>query len=936
MLDRIIIRGAREHNLKNIDLEIPRGLMTVITGVSGSGKSTLAFDTLYAEGQRRYIESLSTYAKQFLERIGRPDVDEVLGISPSIAIQQKNTTRSSRSTVGTATEIYDYLRLLFARVGTTVCPQCDTEVVRHEPDEAAAEMLRDHPGESFLVVTSHAIEKGVKLAQHFEALVKDGYSRIMVDGEVVKLDPPPKRRFGRRKQIDIVLDRIQIDESRLTRVHEAVETAYKIGHGFVRFVPAGGAGGDETGSLTFTNHSVCVTCRREFEEPRPILFSFNTPYGACPHCRGFGNRMEFDEKLIVPDMERSIRGYAIEPWSSEKFEYFYDQLIRFCRHRKIPLNKPYAELTDEARRQVMEGSGEYIGVLPFLENLRGKTYKKYARFFTRRYMSYRECRQCRGGRLRKEAYNVKLGGEDVRAVACMTPDRALAFVEGLELSDRQRTIAKDVLVEIESRLRFMLDVGLYYVTLDRLTKTLSGGEAQRIGLANSLGANLLDVVYVLDEPSIGLHPRDTGKLVKVLTELRSRGNTVVVVEHDMDIIKQADHIVDMGPGAGEHGGDIVYQGPVDGRDNGSSKTMKYIREGLPVAANGGMAPAPRKAKKNGRAKNSIRLSGVREHNLKNIDVEFPLGAFTCVTGVSGSGKSTLVCDVLYNALRTKGDHRLHDYRGVTGRDLIDTAMMVDQSAIGKTPRSNPITYIKAFATIREIFASQRRAVKRGYKSGRFSFNVAGGRCPRCQGMGYERVEMHFMADLFVRCSECDGKRFNHETLEVTYRGLDLAEVLELTVDDALEHFAGHKQLVERLRVLSKVGLGYLRLGQPSTTLSGGESQRMKIARELSENTEGGSVYVLDEPTTGLHVDDVATLIDVLRELIGKGNTIIVVEHNPQVILQADHIVDLGPEGGHDGGDVVVVGTPAQVSRAKGSHTGAFLRRLMREAKKGKS
>jgi excinuclease ABC subunit A len=928
MLDRIIIRGAREHNLKNIDLEIPRGLMTVITGVSGSGKSTLAFDTLYAEGQRRYIESLSTYAKQFLERIGRPDVDEVLGISPSIAIQQKNTTRSSRSTVGTATEIYDYLRLLFARVGKTVCPDCNTEVARHEPDEAAAAVLRNHRGESFFVVASHPVEKGVALKRHFEALVKNGYSRIMVDGEVIKLDPPPKRRFGRRHHIDVVLDRVQVDESRLTRLHEAVETAYKIGHGFVRFVPVNGAGGDEARSLSFTHHPVCVTCRREFEEPRPILFSFNTPYGACPHCRGFGNRMEFDEKLIVPDPERSIRGYAIEPWSSEKFEYLYDQLTRFCRHRMIPLNKPYAELPDEARRQIMDGSGEYVGVLPFLENLRQKTYKKYARFFTRKYMTYRECRQCRGGRLRKEAYYVKLGKHDVREVACMTPDRALAFVEGLELSDRQRAIAKDVLVEIESRLRFMLDVGLYYVTLDRLTKTLSGGEAQRIGLANSLGANLLDVLYVLDEPSIGLHPRDTGNLVKVLMELRSRGNTVVVVEHDMDIIKQADHIVDMGPGAGERGGEIVYQGPVIGNDDGGSKTLQYVRDGLPVAVNGG-----KRARK---LKESIRVTGVSEHNLKNIDVEFPLAAFTCVTGVSGSGKSTLVCDVLYNALRTDGDHRLHDYRGVTGRESIDAVMMVDQSPIGKTPRSNPITYIKAFAIIREIFASQRRALKRGYKSGRFSFNVAGGRCPRCQGMGYERVEMHFMADLFVRCSECDGKRFNHETLEVTYRGLDLAEVLGLTVDEALEHFSGHKPLVDRLRVLAKVGLGYLRLGQPSTTLSGGESQRMKIARELAENTEGGSVYVLDEPTTGLHVDDVSTLIDVLRELIAKGNTIVVVEHNPQVILQADYIIDLGPEGGDDGGEVVAVGTPSQISRAKGSHTGAFLRRLMREAKKGKS
>jgi excinuclease ABC subunit A len=720
----------------------------------------------------------------------------------------------------------------------------------------------------------------------------------------------------------------------LTRVHEAVETAYKIGHGFVKFVSVRG---DQSESVTYTNHPVCVTCRREFEEPRPILFSFNTPYGACPHCRGFGNRMEFDEKLIVSDPGKSIRRHAIEPWSSEKFEYFHDQLIRFCRHQKISLDKPYAELPDRARRLVMEGSGEYVGVVPFLENLREKSYKKYARFFTRRYMTYRECRHCRGGRLRKEAYYVKLDARDIREVAAMTPDRALEFVGALDLTEKERAIAKDVLVEIKSRLRFMLDVGLYYITLDRLTKTLSGGEAQRIGLANSLGANLLDVLYVLDEPSIGLHPRDTDNLVKVLMELRARGNTVVVVEHDMDIIKRADHIVDLGPGAGERGGEIVYQGPVDGGDDGSrSNTLKYLRDGLPEFAGAGTNAESKRRSHRGVGRNgAIELRGVREHNLKNVDVEFPIGSFTCVTGVSGSGKSTLVCDVLYNAVREGGGHRLHDYKEITGRDLINRVLMVDQSPVGKTPRSNPVTYIKVFAMIREIFAARREAVKRGYVSGRFSFNIAGGRCPRCQGMGYERVEMHFMADLFVRCSECDGKRFNHETLEITYRGLDLAEVLELTVDDALEHFAGHKSLVERLRVLAKVGLGYLRLGQPSTTLSGGESQRMKIARELAENTEGGNVYILDEPTTGLHVDDVSVLIDVLRELMDNGNTIVVVEHNPQVILQADYVIDLGPEGGDDGGWVVAAGTPAQISRAKDSHTGAFLRRLKRKTKKGK-
>ena len=923
MLDRIIIRGARQHNLKNIDLEIPRGRLTVITGVSGSGKSTLAFDTLYAEGQRRYIESLSTYAKQFLERIGRPDVDEVIGISPSIAIQQKNTTQSSRSTVGTATEIYDYLRLLFARVGRTFCPECGTEVSRREPDEAAEDMLDKHRGETFLIVATRPVDKGVPVSRHVEALVKDGYSRILMGGNVLKLDPPPAGSLEHLEAIDVVVDRIEIDEARRGRIHEAVEAAYAIGGGFVRFVSP-----EDGRSETYTKHPICVTCRRTFEEPRPILFSFNTPYGACPHCRGFGNRMEFDEKLIVTEPSRSIRAHAIEPWASDKFEYFHDQLIRYCRKRGIPVNVPYGELPKASKKLIMEGDGEYVGVIPFLENLRDKPYKKYARFFTRRYMTYRECRQCDGGRLRKEAYYVKLGGKDIRDVSAMTPGSALEFIKGFDLSRRERVVAKDVLIEIKSRLQFMLDVGLYYVTLNRLTRTLSGGEAQRISLANSLGANLLDVLYVLDEPSIGLHPRDTDNLVRVLMELRTRGNTVVVVEHDMDIIRRADYIVDLGPGAGERGGNIVYQGSVDG-DGGQSRTLRYVREGYPLR----MQPAGNAVRPGNASRGVIALHGVSEHNLKDIDVDFPIGQFTCVTGVSGSGKSTLVCDVLYNALRRGADHRAYHYRELKGRELVSNVMMVDQSPIGKTPRSNPVTYIKAFAQIREIFASQREARRRGYQSNRFSFNVPGGRCARCQGMGYERVEMHFMADLFVRCSECDGKRFNHETLEVTYRGMDLAEVLDLTVEDAIAHFAEHRRLVEQLRVLERVGMGYIRLGQPSTTLSGGESQRMKIARELAENVGGASVYILDEPTTGLHVDDVAALVDVLRELVVKGNTVVVVEHNPQVVLQADHIIDLGPEGGEDGGRVIAVGTPWQIARAKESHTGKYLRRLMRQAGK---
>ncbi|HEU4366452.1 MAG TPA: excinuclease ABC subunit UvrA, partial [Candidatus Krumholzibacteria bacterium] len=828
MTDSIVVRGARQHNLKNIDVEIPRGSLTVITGVSGSGKSSLAFDTLYAEGQRRYIESLSTYAKQFLERIGRPDVDEVTGISPAIAIEQRNTTRSSRSTVGTATEIYDYLRLLFARVGRTVCPTDGVEVRRHTSEEVVQALLDRHAGKTFNVIATRRVEKG-GAAKHVDELVREGFTRFLIRGEVVRLDAAPKG-LGKVATLDLVLDRVTIEEGRRARLLEAIDTAYRMCDGHVRFDEDSGE------KVEFTSHLVCTTCRREFEEPRPILFSFNTPFGACPQCRGFGNRMEFDEHLIVPDPSKSLRQHAVEPWGSEKFEYFYDQLVRFCRRKKIPLDVPWARLPQASRRAVMEGSGEFTGVLPFLENMREKTYKKYARFFTRRYLAFRECRACGGGRLRPEAYFVRLAGRTVRDIAAMTPGDALAFVRGLHLTERERTVVRDVLIELESRLGFLLAVGLHYLTLDRLARTLSGGESQRISLANSLGSSLLDVLYVLDEPSIGLHPRDTDRLVRVLADLRSRGNTVVVVEHDLDIIRSADHVIDLGPGAGEAGGHIVYQGPADAPAE-ASRTLRYLREGPPARA---VAPASR-------PDTFVTLRGVSEHNLKDVDVSFPLGAFTSVTGVSGSGKSTLVCDVLHDALRGRADGAARAWRALEGAGGVRGVLMVDQAPIGKTPRSNPVTYVKAFAEVREVFAAQKKAVKRGYKSGRFSFNVAGGRCARCQGMGWERVEMHFMADMFVRCSECDGKRFNRETLEITCSGLNLAEVLELTVEQAMVHFSSYPGLVGRLRVLQKVGLGYLRLGQPSTTLSGGESQRIKIARELADNTEGGFVYILDEP-----------------------------------------------------------------------------------------
>jgi excinuclease ABC subunit A len=920
MLDRIIIRGAREHNLKNINVDIPHGKLTVITGVSGSGKSSLAFDTLYAEGQRRYIESLSTYTKQFLERISRPDVDEVAGISPSIAIQQRNTTRSSRSTVGTTTEIYDYLRLLFARVGKIHCPDCDREVLCHEPEEVVRELMQSRAGEALLILAKVAIDGDVEARA--ARLIKSGYSRVLLGNDIAKLDEIPKKKLAKQTQLTLVLDRVTIEPERRTRLAESVEAAYRLAEGFVWFRTPSGE------EISYTQHPVCSTCGRRFEEPRPILFSFNTPYGACPHCRGFGNRMEFDERLIVPDRSLSIRERAIEPWASGKFEYYYEELLRFCRRERIPVDEPFKNLGAQARRDIVEGSGKYIGVIPFLEEIREKSYKKYARFFTRRYLSFHECRRCRGGRLRPEAYFIRIQEKTIRDVSAMTPGDALAFVESLRLTEQQEVIARDILVELRSRLTFLLDVGLYYVTLDRLTKTLSGGEAQRINLANSLGASLIGVLYVLDEPSVGLHPSDTVNLIKVLSELRNRGNTVVLVEHDMEIIRAADNLIDLGPGAGRRGGEVLYQGDLKTASHPESKTIKYLREGLPIRRSG----SPRGSGKGETA--VLNLKGAREHNLKNIDVAFPLGTFTSVTGVSGSGKSTLVCDVLYAALQTPRSGPGRGFKKIEGAERVQKVMLVDQSPIGKTPRSNPVTYIKAFSFVRDMFAEQKAARKKGYTSGRFSFNVPGGRCGRCEGMGYERIEMHFMADIFVRCPDCDGKRFNPETLAVLYRERNLADVLDMTVDEAVVFFEENEALTGHLGTLQKVGLGYLQLGQPSTTLSGGESQRIKIARELSENTVGHAVYILDEPTTGLHVDDVDVLVQVLRDLVDKGNTVIVVEHNLQVILQSDHVIDLGPGGGADGGRVVAFGTPSDVAGSRDSLTGACLRKLLKHARKG--
>ncbi|MCX5752120.1 MAG: excinuclease ABC subunit UvrA [Candidatus Krumholzibacteria bacterium] len=912
-MDTIVIRGARQHNLKNVDLELPRRTLIVITGVSGSGKSSLAFDTIFAEGQRRYIESLSTYARQFIEKLERPDVDDISGLSPTIAIRQKNTVTSARSTVGTATEIYDYIRLLFARVGRIVCPRCRLEVRSHSPSDAAQEIIRLFGGKriNLLMPLGAYDAAGWKTRRGY--LLSRGYSRLLVGGEAVRLEELAIEK-GVRAEIAVLLDRIEAVEANRSRIAEVVELAYRESSGSIEIAEVGGGA-----THRFTQAPLCSSCGASFETPTPLLFSFNSPYGACPDCHGFGDRMEFSEDLIIPDRRLSIEKLAIDPWSRERFAYFQHRLIEFCRAKRIPLGVPWMDLPGESRKLILDGEGKYLGVIPFLEKLREKSYKKGHRFFTRKYMAFTTCRTCEGGRLKREAYNVRVGDFTIRDLVRMVPARTLEAIEGTRFTEQERRIARDILSEIASRLRFMIDVGLGYITLDRLTRTLSGGEAQRINLANSLGANLVDALYILDEPSIGLHAADNERLVAVLGRLRDLGNTVLVVEHDPDIIRSCDYLVDLGPGPGSLGGEVLFSGTIEqarSADVPKSKTLEWLFRGRPGAV---------AAKKRRRQYGSIELTGVAEHNLKNVDVSFPLGLVTCVTGVSGSGKSSLVVDVLYPVV--SGDplsaSRLR-LRGCDVRGKLDRVLLVDQSPIGSSPRSNPITYIKGFSFIREIFASQQAARMRGYDPGRFSFNKSGGRCPRCQGMGFRRVEMHFMADVFVPCEECEGRRYNAETLEVRYKGMDISEVLAMTVDDAIRFFDAAPQLGEKLWILSKVGLGYLTLGQPSNTLSGGEAQRTKIARELAESAGQRNLYIMDEPTTGLHMSDVDRLLAVFEELVTAGHTVVVIEHNMEVIAWSDCVIDLGPGGGGEGGTVIACGPPESIVQSETSLTGKYL------------
>ncbi|MBU8923398.1 MAG: excinuclease ABC subunit UvrA [Bacteroidales bacterium] len=919
--DKIVIKGARQHNLQNLDIELPHRKVIAVTGVSGSGKSSLAFDTIYAEGQRRYIESLSTYARQFIEKLDRPELDTMSGISPTIAIRQKNTVSSARSTVGTATEIYDYLRLLYARVGKTCCPDCGIPVKAWSPSEVSAEVISRFAGKRIFVLMPETMSGGGEWESRRKYLVSRGFARILAGGEPVRIeefDPGGSGSDG----LDIILDRLEASDANRSRIAEAVEQAYREHEGTVDISTA-----DLEERVRYNTVPSCSDCGRLFQAPTPLLFSFNSPYGACPECKGFGDRMEFSEDLIVPDSRKSLSDRAIDPWSRERFEFFHSKMLKFCRRAKIPTRVPWRDLGGDHRKMILEGSGDFSGVIPFLEKMKEKSYKKGHRFFTRRYMGFSTCRSCGGSRLREESGYVTFVGFRIGEIASRIPSEILKILDRADLEVSEKNISRDIVNELISRLGFMIDVGLGYLTLDRLTRTLSGGEAQRINLANSLGASLVDTLYVLDEPSIGLHAADNERLTSVMKKLRDMGNTVIVVEHDPDIILASDHILDLGPGPGRDGGRVLFNGTMEEARSvspGDSRTLKALFD----------KPENVEIRKTQRKSHgSITLNGISLHNIRDMDVKIPLGNLVCVTGVSGSGKSTLLVDVLFPILRGDKKAVRHNYVGeVILEGQSGKTLLVDQSPIGSSPRSNPITYIKGFSFIRELFASQRKSMVRGYNTGRFSFNKTGGRCARCEGMGFRRVEMHFMADVFVPCEECGGRRFNRETLEVEYRGKNISQVLDMTVDEAIMFFDEIPALGEKLWILSKAGLGYLKLGQPSNTLSGGEAQRIKITRELAEARGDNNIYIMDEPTTGLHMSDITRLLRVFDELLDAGHSVLVIEHNMEVIASADHIIDLGPGGGDQGGRIVACGRPDEIKESQESKTGEYLKAFIEKFK----
>jgi excinuclease ABC subunit A len=966
--DSIVVRGARVHNLKNVDIEVPHNTLTVVTGVSGSGKSSLAFDTIYAEGQRRYVESLSAYARQFLERIEKPDADTIDGIAPAVAIRQKNTTRNPRSTVATATEIYDYLRLLFARVGRTYCVNCGREVKKDTVDEVADVIQELDSGTRLQVLfplqrpgmtPPQPAEKSARSAKSKKStakaneplsdalktrlfdLRKAGFNRLVQGGQIFEFSTPESLLdINFAEPVFMLVDRLAVSTDARTRVVDAIETAYRESGEVIFEIPSDES--TNTKQLRFAQRFECKVCNIRYEEPEPRLFSFNNPYGACPKCQGFGNTIDFDLNLVIPDKMRSLSEGAIEPWTKPKYRPLFTDLKRYAKAAGIPLDMAWIDLAEEHRNLILNGEGKFLGVRGFFNHLERKKYKLHVRVFLSRYRGYSTCSECNGSRLRMEARQVKIQGRNLCEVCSLTVEDALKFFDHIRLTPAEAEIADKLLQEIRERLRFLNDVGLEYLTLDRLSSTLSGGEAQRIQLATSLGSRLVGTLYVLDEPSIGLHARDTHRLVKILHDLRNLGNTILVVEHDPDIMKAADRILDLGPGAGENGGKLIAGGTYDEiLHNPASLTGRYLSQDLRI-----QPPATRRKP----GPQQIKVKGVRANNLKNVDINIPLGMLVAITGVSGSGKSTLLHQVIYKALAQAKQQSGNGssaaatssatWESLEGDQYIEEVVLVDQSPIGRTPRSNPVTYIKAFDAIRDLFASLPEAKKRGFSAGHFSFNIPGGRCEVCQGDGTVTVEMQFLADVELICEECKGTRYKPQVLEVRYRGKNVHEVLNLTVKEALKFFAEAPKITEKLRSLEEVGLGYLRLGQSATTLSGGEAQRMKLAAHLQpatreagrsgngEKTKRRLLYIFDEPTTGLHFDDVSKLLAAFRRLIEAGGSIVVIEHNLEVIKTADWVIDLGPEGGNRGGKIVGVGPPEAIAKLPGSYTGKYLARVL--------
>ena len=924
LYNEIVVRGARVHNLKGIDLRLPRNKLIVITGLSGSGKSSLAFDTLYAEGQRRYVESLSAYARQFLEQLQKPDVDYIEGLSPAIAIEQRTAGGSPRSTVATQTEIYDYLRLLFARIGVVHCYQCGNPISRQTSDEIVKTILSWPQEEKIEILAPLIRGKKGEYREVAAGIQKAGFARARVDGKIYELENIPKLDKYKIHSIEIAIDRLILKPEIRKRLTDSVETALKIGKGIIIV--------SRPADTVFSEQYACPKCGISYAEVEPRIFSFNSPYGACPACNGLGMKFEFDPDFIVPDKERPVID-AIEPWRKGPRGYilYYRSLFReLCRSLRIDLDTPFNKLAKNQQRIILYGSDDliwgkrYEGVIPHLERLFNETKSDFLKEEISRFMSDKPCPECNGSRLKKEALSVRLQGLSIYDVARMSIAKDKEFFHSLKLNEKEALIAHQILKEIRQKLKFCIDVGLGYLTLDRLSSTLSGGEAQRIRLATQVGSGLVGVLYVLDEPSIGLHQRDNDKLLATLKALRDLGNTLVVVEHDEATIRNSDWIVDLGPQAGRYGGRVIFNGPLEGLLKcNDSLTKKYLNRELKICP----VPKVRQARE-GRF---IKIVGASEHNLKNIDVSVPLGLFVCITGVSGSGKSTLIYDILYHALMRK----LHNskkkpgaHKKIEGHALIDKVIVVDQSPIGRTPRSNPATYTGVYSHIRDVFAVLPDAKVRGYKPGRFSFNVKGGRCEACGGDGIKKIEMHFLPDVYVRCDVCLGKRFNEATLQIKYKGKSIADVLEMSVEEAQELFANIPRIKNILSTLYDVGLGYVQLGQPATTLSGGEAQRVKLSAELSKRSTGRTLYILDEPTTGLHFADVDKLLSVLHRLVDRGNTVIVIEHNLDVIKCSDYIIDLGPEGGDAGGEVVAYGSPSDLVKSTKSYTASYLKKVL--------